>query len=61
MSYFSFDYSYGYEEDFNQLHAFDVNIFLEMDRHFLLKGNVNHINGDDYEETFAVFSLIYRW
>ena len=61
LSYFSFDYSYGYEEDFNQLHAFDVNIFLEMDRHFLLKGNVNHINGDDYEETFAVFSLIYRW
>ncbi len=61
LSYFSFDYSYGYEEDYNELHGFDVNIFLEMDRHFLLKGNVSHTNGDAYEETFAVFSLIYRW
>lgn len=61
LSFFTFDYSYGYEEDHSQLYGFDLNIFLEMDRHFLLKGSLSNSNGDDYEETYAVFSLIYRW
>jgi len=61
LSYCSLDYSYGFEEDNQQSHEFDVNIFLEINRHFLLKGNLNNQNGEDYEETRAGLSLIYRW
>lgn len=61
LSYCSFDYSYGFEEDNQHNHEFDVNIFLEINNHFLLKGNLNNQNGQDYEETQATLSLIYRW
>ncbi|MBM9602947.1 tetratricopeptide repeat protein [Desulfopila inferna] len=61
LSYCSFDYSYGYEMDNRQIHEFDLNIFLELNRHYLLKGNFTRQNGDEYEETRAALSLIYRW
>lgn len=61
LSYVTMEYSYGYESNFNHNHAFDINIFLEINRHLLLKGNFVNINGEDYKETEAVMSLIYRW
>lgn len=61
LSYCSIDYSYGYEIDSEHSHIFDINIFLEINRHFLLKGSVVNQNGGDYKGTDILMSLIYRW
>jgi hypothetical protein len=60
-NYFTLEYSYGYESGNTHSHTFDLNIFLEITRHFLLKGNFINIAGEDYEATDAMMSLIYRW
>jgi len=61
LSYCSIDYSLGYEKDDALSHSFDLNIFLEITRHLLLKGNFRNENGDGYEGQQAAFSIIYRW
>ena len=60
-NFVSLDYSLGYDNNRQQSHEFDLNFFLEITRHFLLKGNLRTLNGDELEETKAAFSLIYRW
>jgi len=60
-SYFTLEYSYGYEIGSQHSNTFDINIFLEITRHFLLKGNFIDIAGEGYEATNATLSLIYRW
>lgn len=61
LSYCSIDYSLGYEKDDGLSHLFDLNIFLEITRHLLLKGNFRNENGDGYDGQRAAFSIIYRW
>lgn len=61
LSYCSLDYSLGYEKNDAFSHSFDLNIFLEITRHVLLKGNFRNENGEGYEEQQAAFSVIYRW
>lgn len=61
LSYVSLDYSIGYEENYNITHQFDANIFLEIDRHYLLKGNLRNNRGDEYKATEASIALVYRW
>ncbi len=61
LSYCSVDYSYGYEDGDGQSHTFDINIFLEINRHFLLKGSLVNQNSGDYKKTETMMSLIYRW
>ncbi len=61
LSYLTYGYSLGYENDVCFTHEFDVNIFLEINRHFLLKGSLVNHNGNNYDETEGGLSLIYRW
>ncbi len=61
LSHLAFDYTFGYEDGNQPIHQIDANIFLEINKHLLLKGSFSNLNGDNYEETQAAFSLMYRW
>ncbi len=61
ISYYSLDNSIGYD-DLNILsYSGKFDIFLEMNPHFLLKGNVTFTKSDVFEEKGLYFSLHYRW
>ncbi len=61
LSFVTCEYSLGYENDTHFSHEFGVNIFLEINRHFLLKGTLVSHDVKNYEETGGSLSLIYRW
>ncbi|MEN8198434.1 MAG: hypothetical protein ABFR63_00040 [Thermodesulfobacteriota bacterium] len=60
-SYYSLEYSFGYENGGYDNHQVKGQIFLEMSRHFLLNGSFDYTNGSEYEEQDVLLSLIYRW
>ena len=61
VSYYSIDNAIGSEVDGIVSFTGKFNIFLEMNPHFLLKGNFTFSKSDDYEEKGLSFSLHYRW
>jgi tetratricopeptide (TPR) repeat protein len=61
MSYYAIDNGVGLEDNENITFTTNLNIFLEMSPHFLLKGNFTFTTGDDYEEKGLSMSLNYRW
>ncbi len=61
LSHYTVDYAFGYESGNNVTQDASFNIFLEMNRHFLLKGNFTFGSATDYNETDLALSLIYRW
>ncbi len=60
-SYYTLDYSFGYESGCEMVDSVGVNIFLEMNSHFLLKGNFEYYSAGDYRMKTGMFSVIYRW
>ncbi len=60
-SYYTLDYSFGYESGGYDNHEFKGQIFLEMSRHFLLNSSFKVFQGADAEETAVFGSVIYRW
>jgi tetratricopeptide (TPR) repeat protein len=60
-SYYTLDYSFGYETGGEMIDSVGFNIFLEMSRHFLLKGNFKYYNAGDYRMNAGMLSVIYRW
>lgn len=60
-SYYKLEYSFGYERGGYDNHQARGQIFLEMNRHFLLNSTVELTRGSEYEEAELFFSLIYRW
>lgn len=60
-SYYSLDYSMGFESGENLTHKLGFEILLEMSPHFLLKGNLSFATSDEYEQKGALVSLMYRW
>jgi tetratricopeptide (TPR) repeat protein len=60
-SYYSLDFSVGYESEENFTYSGKFDIFLEMNTHFLLKGELLYSNSEDYSEQRAAASLMYRW
>lgn len=60
-SYYSLEYSFGYEVGGYDNHQLKAQIFLEMSRHFLLNSTFDYIHGSEYEERDFLVSLIYRW
>ncbi|MEA3469884.1 MAG: tetratricopeptide repeat protein [Thermodesulfobacteriota bacterium] len=60
-SYYSLEYSFGYEIGGYDNHEVKAEIFLEMSRHFLLNSNLEYTQGANYEELNFLFSVIYRW
>ncbi|MBB5346559.1 tetratricopeptide repeat protein [Desulfoprunum benzoelyticum] len=60
-SYYSLDYSMGFESGENFTHKIGFEILLEMSPHFLLKGNLSFATSDEYEQKGALVSLMYRW
>lgn len=60
-SYYSLDYSMGFESGQNFTHKIGFEILLEMSPHFLLKGNLSFATSDEYEQQGALLSLMYRW
>ncbi len=60
-SYYSLEYSFGYEIGGYDNHQLTATIFLEMSRHFLLNSTFDYIQGSEYEEQDFLVSLIYRW
>ncbi len=60
-SYYSLEYSFGYELEGYGNHEFNANIYLEISRHFLFNGNFDYINGAEFEKQDFLLSLIYRW
>ncbi|WP_092221974.1 tetratricopeptide repeat protein [Desulforhopalus singaporensis] len=61
MSYYSVDGAVSVEDDNKFVYSTKFDIFLEMSPHFLLKGNFNYMNGDNYRETGMSLGLHYRW
>ncbi len=60
-SHYTVDYSFGYESGDHVVQYTSFNIFLEMNRHFLLKGNFTYESANDYRGSDVALSLIYRW
>jgi tetratricopeptide (TPR) repeat protein len=60
-SYYTLDYSIGYEEGGYDSHSFGGDIFLEMSRHFLLNSSFDMIQGGQEIRKDVALSLVYRW
>ena len=60
-SYYTLDYSFGYEEGGYDSHTFGGDIFLEMSRHFLLNSSFDMIQGGQVIRKDIALSLVYRW
>ena len=60
-SYYSFEYSIGFEDDQNILYTGEFDIFLEMSDNYLLKGSVLYSRSDDYDESGVKLLFVYRW
>ncbi len=60
-SYYTIDYSAGYESGQNIVYKAGFEIFLEITPHFLLKGIVTYSTSEEYDQKGALISLIYRW
>lgn len=61
VSYYSIDNVVGSETDEVVSYTGKFNIFLEMNPHFLLKGNFTFAKSEDLEEKGLSLSLHYRW
>ena len=60
-SYYTLDYTFGYEDGGYDLHSFSGEIFLEMSRHFLLSSSLDMIQGGQVVRKDISLSLVYRW
>lgn len=60
-SYYTLDYSFGYEEGGYDSHTFGGDIFLEMSRHFLVSSSFDMIQGGPVIRKDIALSLVYRW
>jgi tetratricopeptide (TPR) repeat protein len=60
-SYYTLDYSFGYEDGGYDSHTFGGNIYLEMSRHFLLSSSFDMIQGGLVVRKDIGLSLVYRW
>lgn len=60
-SYYTLDYSFGYEAGGYDSHHFGGDIFLEMSRHCLLNSSFNMVQGGPEIRKEIALSLIYRW
>jgi tetratricopeptide (TPR) repeat protein len=60
-SYYTLDYSLGYEEGGYDNHTFGGKFFLEMSRHFLLSSSFIMIQGGQVVRKDIALSLAYRW
>jgi hypothetical protein len=61
ISYYALDNSIGYDDLEYLTYSGKFDIFLEMNPHFLLKGNFTYTKSDVFEEKGLFFSLYYRW
>ncbi len=61
MSYYAIDNTLGLEDNENLTFATKIDIFLEMNPHFLLKGNFTLSKSDEFDEKALSMSLHYRW
>jgi tetratricopeptide (TPR) repeat protein len=60
-SYYTLDYSFGYEDGGYDSHTFGGNIYLEMSRHFLLSSSFDMVQGGLVVRKDIGLSLVYRW
>lgn len=60
-SYYSLDFSLGYESEENITYSGSFDIFLEMSSNILLKGELFYSDSRDYDEQKAAISIMYRW
>ena len=60
-SFVSAKYEIGFESIDNLIQEFELNIFLEISRYFLLKGTLVADWSEDYSYNEGLLSLIYRW
>ncbi len=61
ISYYAVDNSIGYDDLEYLTYSGRFDIFLEMNPHFLLKGNFTYTKSDVFEEKGLFLSLYYRW
>jgi hypothetical protein len=59
--YYTLYYSVGYESEREMINSLGFNIYVEMTRHFLLKGNLKYYNSGGLNISTGLFSIIYRW
>lgn len=60
-SYYTLELTAGQESDENMLYSGSFDIFLEISKKVLLKGELQYLKGEEYEEGAASLSLLYRW
>jgi hypothetical protein len=61
ISYYALDNAIGYDDLESLSYSGKFDIFLEINPHFLLKGNFTLAKSDVFEEKGILFSLHYRW
>lgn len=60
-SYYTLEYSFGYENGGYDNHQAKAQIFLEMSRHFLLNSTFELTQGAGFKKMNFLCSIIYRW
>jgi predicted Zn-dependent protease len=60
-SYYTLEYSFGYEIGGYDNHEANAQIFLEMSRHFLLNSRFEFTHGAKFQEMNFFCSVMYRW
>ncbi len=61
VSYYTLTLGAGFETDESAFFTAELDIFLEISDHFLLKGDLLYSGGNDYDESRFAASLVYRW
>ena len=60
-SYYTLEYSLGYDSDDNDLHEIKGSISVELDKHFIINASYVYGDLDVYNHEEAHISAIYRW
>jgi tetratricopeptide (TPR) repeat protein len=60
-SYYTIEYSLGYDSDDNDLHELKGGINIEILKSFILGGSYAYVDLDEYQHHQTMFTLMYRW
>jgi tetratricopeptide (TPR) repeat protein len=60
-SYYTIEYSLGYDSDDNDLHELKGSFNIEVAKHYILGASYAYIDLDVYQHHQTLFSVMYRW
>ena len=60
-SYYTFEYSLGYDAENNDVHELKGSLNIELAKRYILSASYGYIDMDVFQHKEALFSVIYRW